>query len=67
MRQPQTTRNLIHIVLDMFPTYTFVEILDSDRPAFDRDWSGFSFFANTSAPTEPRWFHVRHALGSRLS
>ena len=41
-----TTRNLIHIVLDMFPTYTFVEIMDADRPAFDRDWPGFTFFAN---------------------
>ena len=41
-----TTRNLIHIVLDMFPSYTFVEILDADRPAFDRDWPGFTFFAN---------------------
>ena len=41
-----TTRNLIHIVLDMFPTYTFVDILDADRPTFDRDWPGFTFFAN---------------------
>ena len=40
------TRNLIHIVLDMFPSYTFVEILDADRPVFDRDWPGFTFFAN---------------------
>ena len=41
-----TTRNLIHIVLDGFPTRTFVDILDTDRPAFDRDWPGFTFFAN---------------------
>ena len=41
-----STRNLIHIVLDMFPSRTFVDILDADRPAFDRDWPGFTFFAN---------------------
>ena len=41
-----TTRNLIHIVLDTFPSRTFVDILDADRPAFDRDWPGFTFFAN---------------------
>ena len=40
------TRNLIHIVLDTFPSRTFVDILDADRPAFDRDWPGFTFFAN---------------------
>ena len=40
------TRNLIHIVLDTFPTHTFAGILDADRPAFDRDWPGFTFFAN---------------------
>ena len=39
-----STRNIIHIVLDGFPTYTFVDILDADRSAFDRDWSGFTFF-----------------------
>ena len=41
-----STRNLIHIVLDTFPTHTFAGILDADRPAFDRDWPGFTFFAN---------------------
>ena len=41
-----STRNLIHIVLDTFPTHTFADILDADRPAFDRDWPGFTFFAN---------------------
>ena len=41
-----TTRNLIHIVLDAFPTQTFADILDADRAAFDRDWPGFTFFAN---------------------
>ena len=37
-------RNLIHIVLDMFPTHIFAEIRDGDRPAVDRGWSGFTFF-----------------------
>ena len=41
-----STRNLIHIVLDTFPSRTFVDILDADRPAFNRDWPGFTFFAN---------------------
>ena len=41
-----TTRNLIHIVLDTFPTHTFADILDTDRSAFNRDWPGFTFFAN---------------------
>ena len=41
-----TTRNLIHIVLDAFPSPMFVDILDADRLAFDRDWPGFTFFAN---------------------
>ena len=39
-----STRNIIHIVLDSFPTYTFLDILKADRPAVDRDWSGFTFF-----------------------
>ena len=38
------SRNVIHIVLDQFPTFAFGEILDADRPAFDRNWSGFTFF-----------------------
>ncbi|MCY3843855.1 MAG: sulfatase-like hydrolase/transferase [Acidobacteria bacterium] len=37
-------RNVIHIVLDQFPTFAFSDILDADRPAFDRNWSGFTFF-----------------------
>ena len=41
-----STRNLIYIVLDSFPSHTFAEILDADRSAFDRDWRGFTFFAN---------------------
>ena len=40
------TRNLIHIVLDMFPSHVFAEIAAADRPAFDRDWSGFTFFSD---------------------
>ena len=40
----QATHNIIHIVLDTFPTYTFVDILEADRSTFDRDWSGFTFF-----------------------
>ena len=39
-----STHNIIHIVLDTFPTYTFVDILEADRSTFDRDWSGFTFF-----------------------
>ncbi|MYN64181.1 MAG: sulfatase-like hydrolase/transferase [Acidobacteria bacterium] len=38
------TRNIIHIVLDMFPTHVFAEIAAADRPAFDDRWSGFTFF-----------------------
>ena len=37
-------RNLIHIVLDMFPSNMFAELRDGDRPAFDRAWSGFTFY-----------------------
>ena len=40
------TRNLIHIVLDTFPTQTFAGILDADGAVFDRDWPGFTYFAN---------------------
>ena len=38
------TRNLIHIVLDMFPANVFAAIAAVDRPAFDNDWSGFTFY-----------------------
>ena len=41
-----STRNLIHIVLDGFPSHTFTRILEADRSAFGRDWRGFTFFAN---------------------
>ena len=40
------TRNIIHIVLDMFPAHAFAGIAAADRPAFDDDWSGFTFFGN---------------------
>ena len=41
-----STRNLIHIVLDAFPSRTFTNILEADGPAFERDWAGFTLFAN---------------------
>ena len=37
-------RNLIHIVLDTFPSNLFAAIRDADPLAFDRAWSGFTFF-----------------------
>lgn len=40
------SRNLIHIVLDMFPAHAFAGIAAADRPAFGDDWSGFTFFGN---------------------
>ena len=41
-----STHNLIHIVLDALPSRAFVDILEADHPAFERDWSGFTLFAN---------------------
>ena len=41
-----SSRNIIHIVLDMFPTHILAEIRDADPAAFDRAWSGFTFFPN---------------------
>ena len=38
--------NVIHIVLDAFPSWIFAELLEQERSAFDRDFSGFSFFAD---------------------
>ena len=38
------TRNLIHVVLDTFPANVFAEIAAADGPAFENDWSGFTFF-----------------------
>ena len=62
-----STRNLIHIVLDTFPSRTFVDILDADRPAFDRDWPGFTFFANhLGAHQRDVFLHARDALWRRL-
>jgi hypothetical protein len=40
------SRNVIHLVLDGFPSELFVEALQADRAAFDRDFSGFVFFAD---------------------
>ena len=39
-----STRNVIHIVLDMFSSHVFADLLNGDRPAFDRDWSGFIYY-----------------------
>ena len=38
--------NVIHIVLDAFPSWIFAELLEQERSTFDRDFSGFSFFAD---------------------
>ena len=40
------TRNVFHIVLDMFPSHVFADIVDADRPYFNSNWSGFTFFAD---------------------
>ena len=43
-------RNVVHIVLDEFQADVFTEILGQDRPALDRTFSGFTYFADhTSA------------------
>ena len=39
-----TSKNVIHIVLDMFSSYVLADILDADRQAMDQDWSGFTFY-----------------------
>ena len=39
-----STRNVIHIVLDMFSSHVFADLLNGDRPAFDRNWSGFIYY-----------------------
>ena len=46
LHEVSRTRNVVHIVLDMFPSQVFAGIVAADRPAFDRDWSGFTFFAD---------------------
>ena len=40
------SRNIIHIVLDMFPSRTLTEIRETDPLAFDLAWSGFTFYPN---------------------
>lgn len=39
-------RNVIHIVLDEFQADVFGDILQHDRAALDRDFSGFQYFAD---------------------
>jgi hypothetical protein len=39
-------RNVIHLVLDGFASEIFAEAVDRERAAFDRDLSGFVFFAD---------------------
>ncbi len=38
--------NIIHLVLDGFPSEIFAEAMDRERDARDRDFSGFVFFAD---------------------
>ncbi|MBP7569953.1 MAG: sulfatase-like hydrolase/transferase [Acidobacteria bacterium] len=38
--------NIIHLVLDGFPSEIFAEAMDGQRGARDRDFSGFVFFAD---------------------
>ena len=40
------SRNIVHIVLDMFPSHILAEIRDADPSTFDRAWSGFTFYRN---------------------
>ena len=40
------SRNIIHIVLDMFPSHILAEIRDADPSTFDHAWSGFTFYRN---------------------
>ena len=39
-------QNVIHIVLDGFLSEMFAEVIEQDRSTFDRDFSGFIFFAD---------------------
>ena len=39
-------QNVIHIVLDGFLSETFAEVIEQEPDTFDRDFSGFTFFAN---------------------
>ena len=38
--------NVIHVVLDAFLSETFAELIEEERSAVDRDFSGFIFFAD---------------------
>ena len=38
--------NVIHIVLDAFLSEMFADVIEQERSTFDRDFSGFTFFAN---------------------
>lgn len=38
------TRNLIHIVLDMFTSHVFADVVRDDPARFDREWSGFTYY-----------------------
>ena len=44
--QFSSRQNVIHIVLDEFQSDVFGEIVDSERPWFDRRFSGFVYFAD---------------------
>ena len=46
MFELSTSRNVFHIVLDSFQSDYFLDILQADRPAIDRSFSGFVFFAD---------------------
>jgi hypothetical protein len=46
MFELSSRQNVIHIVLDGFQSELFHEILEEDRPTFDRSWSGAVFFAD---------------------
>ena len=39
-------RNVVHIVLDAFLSEMFAEVIEPERDVFDRDFSGFVFFAD---------------------
>ncbi len=39
-------KNVIHIVLDRFLSETFAEVIERGPDTFDRDFSGFTFFAD---------------------
>jgi Sulfatase len=39
-------QNVFHVVLDGFQSDAFLDILEADRSAMDRQFAGFTFFAN---------------------